>query len=370
MLAAFAFPGVAAAGTHGPALSATACPDVAHHEDPAHDGYNCSALPASVTEKWSVTLNGAISFPLIVDGRVFVTSAGSASGGSLYALSATTGKVLWGPVALTDDSYLPLAFGGGQVYVSPFEGPVTAFNAATGGQVWATSLGATDNSEPVVGGSLVWVEGTNDAYGLNEKTGLIATDTGSLDGDGAYADPAVKGQGLYISTGCQKQYGYNVKNGIFRWEHNSNCTEGGGGSAAIWAGRMYGSDGNEILATADGTLKGTFSGTPAFSGTTGFFAWRRTLSALDVAAKNKPVWTANLRASISAGPIATPAAVWVGTKASKLVAISPTTGAVLATYSLPGIPGLNGSSVNPADIGIGNNLIVVPTESTLTAFGS
>jgi outer membrane protein assembly factor BamB len=368
MLAAFAFPGVAAsAGTHEPALSATACPDTAHHEDPAHDGYNCSALPASVTKKWSVTLPGAISFPLIVGGRVFVTTAGSA-GGSLYALSAATGKVLWGPVALTGNVYLPLAFGAGQVYVSPLEGPVTAFNAATGGQVWATSLDPADDGEPVVGGGLVWVEGSNDAYGLSERTGLVATDTGTLDSEGANSDPAIKDQGLYISTGCQQQYGFKV-NGIFRWEHNSNCTGGGAGSAAIWAGRMYGSDGNEILATSDGTLKGTFSGTPAFSGTTGFFASGHTLSALDVAAKNKPVWTVSLRGSISAGPIATPAAVWVGTTASKLVAFSPTTGTVLATYNLPGIPGASGYSLNPADIGIGNNLIVVPAESTLTAFG-
>ena len=78
---------------------------------------------------------------------------------------------------------------------------------------------------------------------------------------------------------------------------------------------------------------------------------------------------AALRGSISAGPVATPAAVWVGTTASKLVAVSPTTGAVLATYDLPGIPGVGGYSLNPADIGIGNNLIVVPAGSTLTAFG-
>jgi outer membrane protein assembly factor BamB len=373
MLAAFALPGAASARAYRPAgrpaPPAAGCPDVAHHEDAAHDGYNCSAITAKVRRKWSVTLNGAVSFPLITGGRVFVTTTGNAGGGSLYARSAKTGQVLWGPVALTGNYYLPLTFGGGQVYVSPFEGPVTAFSAATGAQVWATSVSPSAEGEPVAGGGLVWVEGSGDAYGLDEKTGVLNTDTGSLDGGGTYTEPAIKGHGLYFSTGCQKQYGFTVQ-GIVRWEHNSNCTGGGGGSAAIWNGRMYGSDWNEILATSDGTQLGTFLGTPAFSGTTGFFAFRRTLSALDVADNNKPVWTATLRASISAGPIATTAAVWVGTHGSRLLAISPATGAVLASYKLPGVPGAaDGNSLTPADIGIGNNLIVVPTESTLTAFG-
>jgi outer membrane protein assembly factor BamB len=314
---------------------------------------------------WSVTLNGEVSFPLIVGGRVFVTTAQSPGGGSLYALSAETGRVLWGPVAVVGNYYFPLTFGDGRIYVNPFEGAVTAFNATTGAQVWSTSIDPEFESEPVVGGGLVWVEGQNNAYALYEKTGGIANETGLADGMDTV--PAVKGQGLYFSTGCQKQYGFTV-GGVFRWEHDSNCNGGGGGIAAIWDDRMYGSDGNEILATSDGTLKGTFPGPPAFSGTTGFFVTSSgSVSALDVADKDKPLWTSTLPAAVGSAPVATPAAIWVVTAASKLVALNSETGAVLSTHEVPGTAGVD--DLNPASVGIGNNLIVVPIGTTLTAFG-
>jgi hypothetical protein len=69
-------------------------------------------------------------------------------------------------------------------------------------------------------------------------------------------------------------------------------------------------------------------------------------------------------------PVVTSSAVWVGTSASTLVALSPASGAVLSTITLPGIPGGGGQySGDPSDIGIGNNVLVVPTGSTVTAFG-
>ena len=53
-----------------------------------------------------------------------------------------------------------------------------------------------------------------------------------------------------------------------------------------------------------------------------------------------------------------------------LVALSPASGAVLSTITLPGAPGGGGQySGAPSDIGIGNNVLVVPTGSTVTAFG-
>jgi hypothetical protein len=43
---------------------------------------------------------------------------------------------------------------------------------------------------------------------------------------------------------------------------------------------------------------------------------------------------------------------------------------VLSTITLPGAPGGGGQySGAPSDIGIGNNVLVVPTGSTVTAFG-
>ena len=101
-----------------------------HHENAAHDGRNCSTVPVNPAQLWSVTLNGAASYPVIAGGRVFVTTSnpGGSYGGSLYALDAQTGKTLWGPIALSGTYfYFPLAFGGGRVFVNNFDGTVTRF---------------------------------------------------------------------------------------------------------------------------------------------------------------------------------------------------------------------------------------------------
>ena len=347
----------------------TACPDVAHHENAAHDGRNCSTVPVNPAQLWSVTLNGAASYPVIAGGRVFVTTSvpGGSYGGSLYALDAQTGKTLWGPVALSGTYfYFPLAYGGGRVFVNDFDGTLRAFNAATGAQEWSTTTNYF-SGEPVVSQSEVWVQGSGSVYGLSAKTGAIEVQTGYLDGDGAA--PAVNKSGVYVSTGCQTQIKLSLS-GQTLWEDSNSCSGGGGASTALWRGLMYGSEGDKILDQSTGAVEGSFSGIPAFSGKTGFFANGSTVSALNVANGNSPVWSATLPATVVAGPVVTSSAVWVGTSASTLVALSPASGAVLSTITLPGAPGGGGQySGAPSDIGIGNNVLVVPTGSTVTAFG-
>src|SRR5580693_4596856 len=88
---------IAAAADSPPAATTPQCWATAHHEDALHNGLSCTTLPADPVNKWSVTLNGDASYPVIAGGKVFVaTSApGGSYGGSLYALSASTGKVVW-----------------------------------------------------------------------------------------------------------------------------------------------------------------------------------------------------------------------------------------------------------------------------------
>ena len=213
----------------------------------------------------------------------------------------------------------------------------------------------------------VWVQGSGSVYGLSAKTGAIEVQTGYLDGDGAA--PAVDKTGVYVSTGCQTQVKLSLS-GETLWEDSNSCSGGGGASTALWRGLMYGGEGDKILDQSTGAVEGSFSGVPAFSGKTGFFANGSTVSALNVAKGNSSVWSATLPAAVAAGPVVTSSAVWVGTSASTLVALSPASGAVLSTTTLPGAPGGGGQySGDPSDIGIGNNVLVVPTGSTVTAFG-
>ena len=49
--------------------------------------------------KWSVDLGASVSYPLIAEGKVFVI-AGAIGQVNLYALDASTGSTLWGPVLI------------------------------------------------------------------------------------------------------------------------------------------------------------------------------------------------------------------------------------------------------------------------------
>ena len=229
-------------------------PDVAHHENAAHDGRNCSTVPVNPAQLWSVTLNGAASYPVIAGGRIFVTTSapGGSYGGSLYALDAQTGKTLWGPVALSGTYfYFPLAYGGGRVFVNDFDGTLRAFNAATGAQEWSTTT-SYFSGEPVVSQGEVWVQGSGSVYGLSAKTGAIEVQTGYLDGDGAA--PAVDKSGVYVSTGCQTQVKLSLS-GETLWEDSNSCSGGGGASTALWRGLMYGGEGDKILDQSTGAVE-------------------------------------------------------------------------------------------------------------------
>src|SRR5579875_3723432 len=118
-MSALCVPAAAAAPERG-----RTCDAVAHHEDANHSGASCTTLPASATQRWSVTLNGTASYPIIAEGKVFVTTAStSGSDGWLYALDAATGAVAWGPIPLAQsDFYSSLAYDDGLLFVNNFNG--------------------------------------------------------------------------------------------------------------------------------------------------------------------------------------------------------------------------------------------------------
>ncbi|MBV8159382.1 MAG: PQQ-binding-like beta-propeller repeat protein, partial [Acidimicrobiia bacterium] len=91
----------------------------AYQLDSAHTGGQLDAdLPGAPAQRWARDLGGAVSYPLVAAGRIFVTvSNPSASGGKLYALSEQTGATLWGPIDLGGaNSFSGLTFDAGTVY--------------------------------------------------------------------------------------------------------------------------------------------------------------------------------------------------------------------------------------------------------------
>lgn len=75
-----------------PALADAGDQSVAYQLDSGHDGYASGVTIAPpLSHAWTQTLSGAISYPLIVNGVVYVTAVAS-NGTNVYALTASDGQ--------------------------------------------------------------------------------------------------------------------------------------------------------------------------------------------------------------------------------------------------------------------------------------
>ena len=357
-----------APGTAGIA-TCTALEAVAHHENSFHNGLSCTTLPAKPVRKWSVTLNGDASYPIIADGKVYVATAnpGGSYGGWLYALNAATGKVAWGPVPLSATYYwFALAYGDGNVYVNNFDGTVTAYNAGTGAQAWATATGSDFSGEPVVFNGKVFLQGAGPVIALSAKTGKVLWSTPYLDGDGSSV--SANSTGVYVAAGCS-WFRLSLGTGAVIWSGNSGCGGGGGGTTYLSNGLDFETVQNLVVNANTGKTVGTFSGTPAFSGKDGYFANGTSVFCENVTTRT-PVFTAFVPSSIVTSPVITGQSLFVGAANSEVYALSTTTGKITWHGALPGVPGGGAQWSSPvSDIAVGQGLLVVPTGTQVTAFG-
>src|SRR3954452_1794463 len=98
---------------------------VAYQHDAAHDGDSQdTAFVAPLTKAWSTTLGGTVGYPLIADGRVFVSVAHDPGhGNDVEALSLSTGELLWGPTSIGGTYWSgAIAYDGGQLFAVNFDG--------------------------------------------------------------------------------------------------------------------------------------------------------------------------------------------------------------------------------------------------------
>ncbi|MDX6479890.1 MAG: hypothetical protein QOG85_400 [Gaiellaceae bacterium] len=232
----------------------------AYQLDATHDGHIADAgLAAPLAQAWSITLPGSASYPLIVNGRVFVT----ASDGNLYAINQATGSTIWSHATGGGSG---LTYDRGRIFVLSSGGLLTAFNAATGSLAWSTQVGTDPfQSPPTAANGIVFVGVSNNLEAVAESNGTVLW-TKSVAG-GMNSSPAVTKQGVYASYACQQAYAFTPTAGTLLWHHNSVCSGGGGNTVAVADGIVfvrdtYGGLGNDMFSAADGSTLGTFSAGP------------------------------------------------------------------------------------------------------------
>jgi outer membrane protein assembly factor BamB len=319
---------------------------------------------ANLQLKWSAATNGALfgvndSSPAVVNGVVYVGSGN----GSVYALNASSGAVLWSFATGAFVASSP-AVVNGVVYVGALArfgdgGMFYALNASTGAQLWSFVTDNPVTSSPAVVNGVVYVGSSNgNVYALNASTGaqlwsFVTGNTASAYVPQATSSPAVVNGVVYIGgTIDDNLYALNASTGALLWKYAT----GGDveSSPAVVNGVVYiGSLDHNLYAlnASTGTKLWSFSAqlpvasTPAVAnGIVYVGSENGTVYAVNANTGTR-VWSYTTVETVNGSPAVANGVVYIGDENGNLYALNASDGAKLWSHPFGGIEEVTSSPV-------------------------
>ena len=351
--------------------------------DSTHTGaITAEHLTPPLKQRWVVNFGRSISYPLIADGRVYVTvkdAVGNAT--SLYALNAANGATLWSTPLGGSFPWSAACYENGRVFALNGSGLLRAFDGATGNMLWSNSLvgfSTIFNAPPTAFQGVVYVSGSLKVFAVNADTGAVIWTKSVVNGD--TSSPALTSDGLYVSYSCPNVYKLDPATGAQIWFYTQGCSGGGGKTPALYNGRLYVRDFSDtIFDSQTGTIIGNFNAknTPAFSGGRGFFlngphsfGTFGTLQARDVNT-NTVLWSFAGDGFLQSAVLVVNGYVYVGSSQGKLYAVDAVSGQqAWVTTAGTSIPYVDEQNVSQplTSFAAAEGLLVVPTSTTLVAY--
>jgi outer membrane protein assembly factor BamB len=221
--------------------------------------------------------------------------------GEVVAFAVGTGRVIWRRTVGPSESS-PLVVGG-TVFVGDWNGRVWALRRKTGKPYWVTKLHGQVKSGVAIAGNRLYVgDYSGHVYALSVTTGKVLWEAKAQPRFGNtgrfYATPAVAYGRVYLGATDGKMYSFGASSGKLRWSH------GTGGyvysSAAVWRDRVFAGSYSQIFYCFDAATgavrwqfkaNGPISGSPTvIAGRVYFATLKRRTYALD-ARTGRLVWT-------------------------------------------------------------------------------
>ena len=354
---------------------------ITYQGDVVHDGYEADVITPPLTEAWSHAFGYKMSYPVIADQMAFVTvgdNTSSTYGTTLYALSLSTGSVVWSAPLGGIYHWSALAYDNGLLFAINYSGQLQAFDPLTGTRQWSIQLPGQSSftSAPTASGGYVYTAGAGSGgtvYAVKESSGAVAWTASVMNGD--ESSPVVTSSGVYVSYACQQTYDFNPITGALIWHYATSCEGGGGKTPVVSGGQLYVRDnvlGDVMLNTSTGALLGTFSAgpIPAFSASTGYFLSGGTLSAQSTA-NQATEWSFTGDGGLDTAPLVANGVVYDASSSGNLYALSAATGKVQWSGNVgSGILGPDEQNVSQPLTGmaIGEGMLLVPATDTLVAY--
>jgi outer membrane protein assembly factor BamB len=142
-------------------------------------------------------------------------------GGSLFALNAATGTILWSRVLSSPSESSPL-LDHGRLFFGSQSGIVYALNASNGNVIWTYHAGGAVKASPTLkGGVLYFGDYSGNVQAISERTGRRLWQSGSegaLLGSGTfYSTPAVVYGRVFLGNTDGRIYAYDASTGRLDW---------------------------------------------------------------------------------------------------------------------------------------------------------
>ena len=352
---------------------------VAYQISPSHAGYATTRCPITVPTTseptWTYNAGEPMAYPLIVDGRVFVTGKTT---GRVTALDAATGAVLWGPAKA--DSNNGIAYDNGTLFSTggdrqTVKGAIVALDAATGALKWRIDLDSFNYLYPAVAldGRLIF-SNSDDIEARSQEDGHVLW---TNDHPGSGERIAADANGVYATGPCTTR-AYKP-DGSFKWNRNTGCSGGGGAIPSVAEGVVYSlnlsfaSDSYDRLSEVDGSLIASLISDvlPARSP-------RHEIGLSDRALQGKVIATGatwGLSADSPPGytftaPILVNDTVFIARRDGQLLVHDANSGALLTAFNVGNPLPVDSSFYQRVDTGlaVGDGLLVVPTVQGVAAY--
>jgi outer membrane protein assembly factor BamB len=345
------------------------------------------SLAPPLTKAWTQTLSGGVSYPLVVGDAVYVSAAAS-SGTNVYALSRTTGSILWEHAVGSTYPWSGIAYddtgAGGRIFVVNSDGLLTALDAGTGGAVWSTRLPGqySFSSPPTAINGIVYVGGAGSGgtlYATDESNGALLWSQPVANGDNS--SPAVDASNVYV-TYPDNYYAFNRITGAPVWHDYLDGDGGGGRTPVVAEGHLFIRDwaGSPLIASsANGATQGPLGSTtaPAVADGTAYemtgALGSGTLRAVRQDGLGATRWSFAGDGHLASAPVVTSNAVWVGSTSGEIYELSCASGAPQWSTNVGGpiyAPDEQNVSQPLTGLGVGGDTLVVPAGSTLVAYTS
>ena len=349
---------------------------VAYQVDHGHSGAIADAgIAAPLAQAWSVTLPGAASYPLIVNGRVYVTTTER----QLYALNQATGATIWSRgIGGGTYGWSGLAYDRGRIFTVNTDGLLTAVDAASGDTLWSKQMPGqySFSSEPTAADGMVYVGGSGSGgtlYAVRASDGRVLWTRAVANGD--HSSPALDADRVFVTYPCQ-DYAFSRISGDQLW-HNSTGCSGGGGRTPVRAGDVLivrdGSGGARVLSAATGAVLGPLNSgpAPAVAGGVAYALSASSLKAVAQSGTGVNLWTFAGDGGLVSAPLVAGDHVFAGSSTGMLYALDPAAGTVDwsanvgAAMTFPDEHNVIGPVTG---MGAANGTIVVPAGAKLVAY--